>query len=77
MRQNLPLLAQRQWYSKVKRGYARGWEPVQYVQNIRNYYDTLVWLTTLPEVVDPERGDPETPAETPEDAIQAAGYTER
>ena len=26
-------------------GYARGMEPVVYVENIRNYYDLLVWLT--------------------------------
>lgn len=26
-------------------GQARGGEPVQYVENIRGYYDLLVWLT--------------------------------
>ncbi len=41
----LPLLAQRKWYEKVPYGYARGWEPVLYVNNIRAYYDLLVWLT--------------------------------
>jgi len=41
----LPLLAQRKWYSQVPYGYARGWEPVLYVNNIRAYYDILVWLT--------------------------------
>ncbi|MEJ2061568.1 MAG: membrane-bound lytic murein transglycosylase MltF [Gammaproteobacteria bacterium] len=40
---NLPLLASRKWYRKTRYGYARGWEPVQYVQNIRSYYDILVW----------------------------------
>lgn len=45
VRESLPLLAQRKWYSRVKRGYARGWEPVQYVDNIRNYYEVLTWLT--------------------------------
>ncbi|HEB77983.1 MAG TPA: membrane-bound lytic murein transglycosylase MltF [Methylothermaceae bacterium] len=42
----LPLLAKRQWYSRVKHGYARGWEPVRYVENIRNYHDLLVQLET-------------------------------
>ena len=38
---SLPLLAQRKWYKKTKYGYARGWEPVRYVENIRSYYDIL------------------------------------
>jgi len=41
----LPLLAQRKWYSRVPFGYARGWEPVLYVNNIRAYYNILQWLT--------------------------------
>ena len=41
----LPLKAQRKWYSKLPYGYARGWEPVLYVQNIRAYYNILKWLT--------------------------------
>lgn len=41
----LPLLAQRKWYTQVPFGYARGWEPVLYVNNIRAYYDLLIWLT--------------------------------
>ena len=41
----LPLLAQRKWYSQLPYGYARGWEPVLYVNNIRAYYELLVWLT--------------------------------
>lgn len=42
----LPLLAQRKWYSRLPYGYARGWEPVLYVDNIRSYYNILKWLTT-------------------------------
>jgi membrane-bound lytic murein transglycosylase F len=41
----LPLLAQRKWYSRLMYGYARGWEPVLYVENIRTYLDILLWLT--------------------------------
>lgn len=40
----LPLLAQKEWHSKTRFGYARGHEPVAYVQNIRRYYDVLVWM---------------------------------
>ena len=45
----LPLLAQRKWYSLVPYGYARGWEPVLYVNNIRAYYNILRWLTEKEE----------------------------
>lgn len=45
VKKTLPLLTQRSWHSKTKHGYARGWEPVMYVENIRNYYDILIWLT--------------------------------
>ena len=41
----LPLLAQREWYTRVPYGYARGWEPVLYVNNIRAYYNIIKWLT--------------------------------
>ena len=40
----LPLLAQKEWYTKTRFGYARGNEPVVYVQNIRRYYDVLARL---------------------------------
>ncbi len=39
----LPLLQKSKWYKKTKHGYARGSEPVKYVDNIRRYYDVLVW----------------------------------
>jgi membrane-bound lytic murein transglycosylase F len=40
----LPLLAKRKWYKQTRYGYARGWEPVHYVENIRSYYDILKWV---------------------------------
>ena len=43
VRQHLPLLEQKKYYSTVKRGFARGREPVSYVQNIRHYRDILQW----------------------------------
>ncbi len=58
----LPLLAKREWYSRMPYGYARGWEPVLYVNNIRAYYDLLIWLTEN-EVL-PEDGPDETVAVT-------------
>ena len=44
VRAHLPLLAQEKWYGKVKRGYARGWEPVRFVDNVRGYLDVLEWV---------------------------------
>lgn len=41
----LPLLQQKKYYSTLKYGYARGNEPVQYVQNIRHYQNILRWNT--------------------------------
>ena len=37
----LPLLSQREYYSTLKYGYARGYEPVLYVDRIRGYEDIL------------------------------------
>ena len=50
----LPKLADRKWYSRVPHGYARGWEPVLYVNNIRNYYNILRWITGSEEEDEPE-----------------------
>lgn len=50
----LPLLSQRKWYSRVPYGYARGWEPVLYVNNIRSYYNILKWLTANEEFEEAE-----------------------
>jgi membrane-bound lytic murein transglycosylase F len=44
VREHLPLLTQTKWYTQVKRGYARGWEPVRFVDNIRGYMDILDWV---------------------------------
>ncbi|MCC5794169.1 MAG: transglycosylase SLT domain-containing protein, partial [Chromatiales bacterium] len=64
VRSSLPLLTQRQWYSRVRRGYARGWETRSFVDNIRNYYDILLWLTNGEEP-DPEPATPALQASLP------------
>jgi membrane-bound lytic murein transglycosylase F len=43
VREFLPLLAEEYWYSQTANGYARGWEPVRYVENVRSYRDLLEW----------------------------------
>lgn len=42
---HLPLLQRRAHYSTVRYGYARGWEAVHYVENIRHYRSILQWKT--------------------------------
>lgn len=66
VKKSLPLLSLKKWYKTTKYGYARGREPVQYVENIRNYYDLLVWhdgqeqnrISTLPEEKTPAIDSP-------------------
>lgn len=41
VREFLPLLSQERWYTRTKRGYARGWEPVRYVENVQAYLNML------------------------------------
>ena len=43
VKESLPLLRSKRWYKTTKYGYARGNEPVKYVENIRSYYDILHW----------------------------------
>lgn len=42
VKQRLPLLSQKPWYSKLTYGYARGHEAYTYVENIRKYQISLV-----------------------------------
>ncbi|WP_275096920.1 membrane-bound lytic murein transglycosylase MltF [Sedimenticola hydrogenitrophicus] len=64
VKQHLPLLSQKKYFATLKHGFARGKEPVHYVDNIRSYYDLLLWhnrkqkqqplqavVTTLPAVL--------------------------
>jgi membrane-bound lytic murein transglycosylase F len=44
VKDRLPLLKQKKYYKPTKYGYARGDEAVNYVENIRRYYDTLTWM---------------------------------
>ena len=46
VKKHLPLLSKRKWYRKTRYGYARGHEPVRFVENIRSYRKILVWLTS-------------------------------
>jgi len=43
VQQFLPRLADPEWHKQTRHGYARGYEPVVYVNRIRGYYEILAW----------------------------------
>ncbi|MCP4984368.1 MAG: membrane-bound lytic murein transglycosylase MltF [Gammaproteobacteria bacterium] len=59
VRESLPLLARKKWYKKTKYGYARGWEPVKYVENIRQYFEYLIGFETRAIRDKPEEKPPQ------------------
>ena len=63
LKENLPLLARKKWYKQTRYGYARGWEPVKYVENIRQYFDYLVGLDTRGKRAQPEEKPRQAPLE--------------
>ena len=44
VRERLPLLNDKEWFSRVQRGFAPGQTAVTYVDNVRRYYEILMWL---------------------------------
>ncbi|MGB1262369.1 MAG: membrane-bound lytic murein transglycosylase MltF [Cognaticolwellia sp.] len=55
VKERLPLLKQKKYYKKTRYGYARGDEPVHYVENIRRYYDTLTWMDNQRKTLTPKK----------------------
>jgi membrane-bound lytic murein transglycosylase F len=49
---HLPLLAKKKYYETTRYGYARGGEPVRYIENVRRYYDILLY--ELENKIEPE-----------------------
>jgi membrane-bound lytic murein transglycosylase F len=48
VKERLPLLSRKKWYQDTRFGYARGYETVRFVENIRRYYNILLQLTQAP-----------------------------
>jgi len=68
VREFLPLLAQERWYTRTRRGYARGWEPVRYVDNVQAYLNILAvaGIGSQPAAADePTPGGADRPGDTP------------
>ncbi|WP_421869910.1 membrane-bound lytic murein transglycosylase MltF [Motiliproteus sp.] len=55
---HLPKLTQPRWYKTVKHGFARGYEPVQYVQNIQRY-QTMLKLESRHDAIQEMMAEPE------------------
>ncbi|MDH2925302.1 membrane-bound lytic murein transglycosylase F [Nicoletella semolina] len=54
VKRNLPLLAEKRYYTQLKYGYARGFEAFQYVENIRRYYNILTQHLRIKEQISQE-----------------------
>jgi membrane-bound lytic murein transglycosylase F len=75
VRELLPLLAQERWYTRTRRGYARGWEPVRYVDNVQAYLNILAvaGIGSPPTAQEePLPGNAGRPKETPRPERKAA-----
>ncbi len=44
VRDTLPLLTQERWHRQTRFGYARGYEPVHFVENVRTFFEILLWM---------------------------------
>ena len=45
-------LNKKQFYKQMKYGYARGWEAVQYIENVKQYYDIISFLEQKDNKID-------------------------
>lgn len=61
VKKNLPLLAEKRYYTHLKYGYARGYEALQYVENIRRYMNSIVNYHRIQQ--NKEEQGPTSPAE--------------
>jgi membrane-bound lytic murein transglycosylase F len=59
VREHLPLLTQERWHSQTRFGYARGYEPVQFVENIRTFHEILTWMDGREHPLLAQAGDEE------------------
>jgi membrane-bound lytic murein transglycosylase F len=71
VKKRLLQLRQKKYYKTTRYGYARGHEAVAYVDNIRRYYDTLVWLDEQPLDIlpAPSNDEPVTTANLTNEAV--------
>lgn len=64
VREFLPLLTKARYYKTVKRGYARGYEPVIYVKNIQRYLELIRWEVQLRQMREAQHLTPQEMTES-------------
>jgi membrane-bound lytic murein transglycosylase F len=57
----LPLLGEERYYQQARRGYARGWEPVRFVEQIKGFFAVLQWYGGTQGAAPPAPGLPAQP----------------
>jgi membrane-bound lytic murein transglycosylase F len=57
VKERLPLLRQKRFYSQTRYGYARGDEARNYVENIRRYYQSIIGHVSQKPVIDEDTED--------------------
>lgn len=67
VKKHLPLLRQKKYYKTTRFGYARGHEAVNYVENIRRYYDSLLWLEQNEDTTTPDTEEEDDTFDDPSD----------
>jgi membrane-bound lytic murein transglycosylase F len=76
VREVLPLLAEERYYEQAKRGYARGWEPVQFVDRIQRFLKLLEGqpgeAATLVRTTPPPMSSPTSVGPAPATAVAPA-----
>lgn len=80
VKQRLPLLRQRKYYKQTRYGYARGDEALNYVENIRRYYQSIIGYeqahnqqSQQQDIAGIDDLHTITPPEPPEAGLKAAG----
>jgi membrane-bound lytic murein transglycosylase F len=72
VKKSLGLLSKHQWFTQTKLGYARGFEALQLVENVRSYYDILSWPRRIPGTLASEKVLEPREEVAPPDAIPDA-----
>ncbi|AGH80250.1 lytic transglycosylase [Psychromonas sp. CNPT3] len=72
VKDNLPLLHQKKWFSQTRYGYARGREAQHYVNNIRQYLKTLNWFVNEQQQKILQRKQKQAEKKAKADKIKAA-----
>ncbi|MDF5305450.1 lytic transglycosylase F, partial [Vibrio parahaemolyticus] len=76
VKDRLPLLRQKRYYSQTRYGYARGDEARNYVENIRRYYQSIIGHVSQKPSIDEDTDDLQViPPLSPELLISGAVET--